>query len=290
MNCTRANRRPVTAANERAISVLARPGLSSISTCPSASSPRRMSSSASRLPTTARSTSSRIRAVRSPSSAAEEKLRAPPGCRAPPPARAGRRRGRGGQAAADGPDERAPTPRGPNSRRASSWSRLSCTPRRARRASAISDSNGRSWRVRRQAALAPTVRRSARSGAADSGATCSVVEPVAAAGAARRAAAAASAATLITVAITPTVTKTASSVTGSNSRVALEPSHDAIRAGAGVRVGSPRRCASRHVRTAAAVIVLTALVCVVAAAGDEPIRKQAGAATCRAAASSSRSA
>ena len=58
------------------------------------------------------------------------------------------------QAAADGPDERAPTPPAPSSRRASSWSRLSWTPRRARRASAISASSGRSWRVRCQAALA----------------------------------------------------------------------------------------------------------------------------------------
>ena len=48
MNCTRAKRRPVTAANERAISVLARPGLSSISTCPSASRPSSTSSSTRR--------------------------------------------------------------------------------------------------------------------------------------------------------------------------------------------------------------------------------------------------
>ena len=50
----------VTCAKARAISVFARPGKSSIRTWPSARIPSRTSSSASRLPTTARSTSSRM--------------------------------------------------------------------------------------------------------------------------------------------------------------------------------------------------------------------------------------
>ena len=58
----------VTCEKARAISVLARPGKSSISTWPSASRPSRTSSSASRLPTTARSTSARICSERSASS------------------------------------------------------------------------------------------------------------------------------------------------------------------------------------------------------------------------------
>src|ERR671936_79056 len=48
-------------ATDRAISVFARPGKSSIRTCPSASRPSSTSSSTSRLPTIARSTSSRMR-------------------------------------------------------------------------------------------------------------------------------------------------------------------------------------------------------------------------------------
>src|SRR5262249_53149298 len=55
-------------AKERAISVLARPGKSSIKTWPSLRTPRSTSSSAWRLPTTARSTSSRMRSARAPTS------------------------------------------------------------------------------------------------------------------------------------------------------------------------------------------------------------------------------
>src|SRR5207302_7810843 len=58
----------VTWANARAISVFASPGKSSIRTWPSASSPSRTSWSAPRLPTTALSTSVRIRSDRSASS------------------------------------------------------------------------------------------------------------------------------------------------------------------------------------------------------------------------------
>src|SRR5919201_6740960 len=52
-------------ATDRAISVFARPGKSSIRTCPSASRPSSTSSSTSRLPTIARSTSSRMRCAAS---------------------------------------------------------------------------------------------------------------------------------------------------------------------------------------------------------------------------------
>src|SRR5829696_102198 len=54
----------VTAANERAINVLARPGKSSISTWPSARTAIRTRASTSRLPTIARSTSPMIRSDR----------------------------------------------------------------------------------------------------------------------------------------------------------------------------------------------------------------------------------
>src|SRR4051794_18194107 len=106
VNCTRAKRSPVTAANERAIKVLARPGLSSISTCPSASSPSRTSSRASRLPMTARSTSSRMRAARSLT------FTATPGGRARLRARPVRSRRRGRPPAPDGRSARAPTAAG----------------------------------------------------------------------------------------------------------------------------------------------------------------------------------
>src|SRR5439155_9718287 len=60
----RANSMSNACANERAISVLARPGKSSIRTWPSARNPSSTSSSASRLPTTARSISPRTRSAR----------------------------------------------------------------------------------------------------------------------------------------------------------------------------------------------------------------------------------
>ena len=63
VNCTRAKPRPVTVANERAVSVFASPGTSSSSTWPSARRPSSTSSSRSRLPTTARSISSRTAAA-----------------------------------------------------------------------------------------------------------------------------------------------------------------------------------------------------------------------------------
>ena len=64
MNCARVNPRPRVCANDRAASVLPRPGRSSISTCPPARMPASTSTSASRLPTTARSTSSSTCAAR----------------------------------------------------------------------------------------------------------------------------------------------------------------------------------------------------------------------------------
>ena len=112
VNWTREKRSPVTSANDRAVSVFASPGTSSSRTCPSASMPARTSSSRSRLPTTARSTSSRIapRAGRRPRSAPREPFqvvdraldrrdgdaRVPCGRRAPgdPAARAPRRSAR----------------------------------------------------------------------------------------------------------------------------------------------------------------------------------------------------
>ena len=118
--------RPRHAANDRASSVLPTPGTSSIRTCPSASRPRRMSSNASRLPTTARSTSSRIRAVRSRArrrrrgserfQAIEHRFQLAWGT--PGAWRSG---------GWDGPDERAPTPPAPTAvapppGRGSSWS------------------------------------------------------------------------------------------------------------------------------------------------------------------------
>ena len=59
MNCTRLKSRPSAAANDRAISVLPRPGRSSMRTWPPASTVVRISASAPRLPTTTRPISSR---------------------------------------------------------------------------------------------------------------------------------------------------------------------------------------------------------------------------------------
>src|SRR5271166_5367628 len=58
VNCTRVNRSPSAAAKDRAISVLPRPGRSSMSTWPRARTAVRMSVSAERFPTTTRSISS----------------------------------------------------------------------------------------------------------------------------------------------------------------------------------------------------------------------------------------
>src|ERR1700722_14512766 len=58
VNCTRVKSSPSAAAKDRAIRVLPRPGRSSISTCPRASTVVRMSVSADRFPTTTRSISS----------------------------------------------------------------------------------------------------------------------------------------------------------------------------------------------------------------------------------------
>ena len=59
VNCTRLKSRPNAAANDRAISVFPRPGRSSMSTWPPASTVVRISVSAPRLPTTTRPISSR---------------------------------------------------------------------------------------------------------------------------------------------------------------------------------------------------------------------------------------
>ena len=69
VNWTREKRSPVTVANDLAVSVFARPGTSSSRTWPSARRPARTSSSRSRLPTTARSTSSSTAAAWRESSA-----------------------------------------------------------------------------------------------------------------------------------------------------------------------------------------------------------------------------
>ncbi|COX99330.1 Uncharacterised protein [Mycobacterium tuberculosis] len=58
VNCTRVKSSPNAAAKDRAISVLPRPGRSSMSTWPRASTAVRMSVSAERFPTTTRSISS----------------------------------------------------------------------------------------------------------------------------------------------------------------------------------------------------------------------------------------
>ena len=58
MNCTRVKSSPSAAAKDRAINVFPRPGRSSISTCPPASTVVRISVSAPRLPTTTRPISS----------------------------------------------------------------------------------------------------------------------------------------------------------------------------------------------------------------------------------------
>ena len=68
VNWTRLKPSPLASAKERAVSVFASPGTSSSRTWPSASRPSRISSSCSRLPTTARSTSSTRRAPSSASS------------------------------------------------------------------------------------------------------------------------------------------------------------------------------------------------------------------------------
>ena len=65
VNCSRRNPMPSACANDRAVSVLPRPGRSSSSTCPPARIPARTSSSASRLPTTTVPTCVEDRARRS---------------------------------------------------------------------------------------------------------------------------------------------------------------------------------------------------------------------------------
>ena len=63
VNCARAKSRPRAPANDRAASVLPRPGKSSSRTCPLARMPASTRDSASRLPTTARPTSSSTRSA-----------------------------------------------------------------------------------------------------------------------------------------------------------------------------------------------------------------------------------
>ena len=171
----------VACANERAISVFARPGKSSIRTWPSASSPSRTSSSASRLPTTARSTSSRsgARARRRPRSTVHRRFE-----RVDDGARSASRgsRARRGRAAAAGRAGRASHASGPSSSSARCSGRSRSTPRRRRRcagdarAPSGAAGSGVERRLGRQRDLAlelgelarPRLRRRARAAAASS--------------------------------------------------------------------------------------------------------------------------
>ena len=148
VNWIRAKSIAHTCAKERASRVLPSPGISLISTWPSASRANKTSSTASRLPMIASSTASATAVASSWTSTPSRgpSVTAAPAARSPLAGRSRRDPGRCGSRPTYGRDGRSPTARSPSSSCARRGAIAMSTPRRPRRAATIGTSSGRSDR------------------------------------------------------------------------------------------------------------------------------------------------